>query len=136
MTTTIDENMIYKAINEIRSKHKRRPDKECIWNHLLVKHGLAKSLTINSIDGMIEEGKIYNKKTTGEDSYFISEGTKLEDKTEECCISNSQSIQAGGIEQMEKTLRTSSLLACLIVAKPSLIVRTHILLQATRAQST
>ena len=66
MTTAIDEDIIYKAINKIRSNHKRRPD---ISNNLLVKHDLSKSFTVKSIDGMVEEGKIYSQKTTtGEDS--------------------------------------------------------------------
>ena len=89
MTTGIDENKIFKAIYNIRSKQNRRRYKEFISNHLHVKHGLAKPLIINASDVMIEEGKIYNQKTaTGEDSFFISEGTKPEDRMDEFCKSN------------------------------------------------
>ena len=36
---------------------------EFISNHLLAKHGLAKLLMINTIDGMFEESKIYDQKS-------------------------------------------------------------------------
>ena len=74
--------------------------KEFISNHLYITHSLAKPLTINAIDVGTEERKIHNQKTaTGKDSFFISEETKLEDRTKEIWKSKSQSTISGGIDE-------------------------------------
>eukprot|EP00794_Sanderia_malayensis_P010527 gene10527-11632_t len=76
MATNIDDGIIYKAINEVRLKQRQRPDKESISNYILVRNGLGMVETLNTIDNMLEAGKIYNKKTAnGEDSFFASDST-------------------------------------------------------------
>ena len=93
MVATIDEGTIHKAINEIRLKQRQRPDKESISNHILTKRGLAMDATLNTIDKMLEAGKIYIKKTpNGEDSFFLSEGAIAKDDIEGGCRSRLQSV--------------------------------------------
>lgn len=74
MECTIAEQTIFDAINEIREKKKRRPDKERIATRLLEAPGLAMASTLEVIDSMINENKIINIKTTkGEDSFYEAE---------------------------------------------------------------
>ncbi len=71
----IKKSLVYESINEIRMKLRQRPDKNTISNHIVMKHGQAMAATLPSIDKLLEEHKIYNKKTTkGEDSFYVSEG--------------------------------------------------------------
>ena len=98
MVATIDESLIYKAINEIRLKQRQRPDKESVSHHILTKRGLTMAATLNTIDKMLEAGRIYNKKTPkGEDSFFISEGATAKDDIESEYRNQLQSTQVGGV---------------------------------------
>ncbi len=83
MATTIDEDIIYKAINEVRLKQRQRPDRQSISNYILVRHGLGMMETLNTVDNMLEAGKIYIKKTAnGKDSFFVSEGATAKKTTD------------------------------------------------------
>ncbi len=57
MATTIDEDIIYKAINEVILKQRQRPDKQSISNYILVRRGLGMMKTLNTVDNMLEAGK-------------------------------------------------------------------------------
>ena len=70
----IPDKTIFDAINEIREKKRRRPDKERISTYLLQTQGLAMASTLEVLDKMINEKKIINVKTTkGEDSFYEAE---------------------------------------------------------------
>ena len=75
-------------------KQRKRPDNESISRHILTKRGLAMAATLNTIDNMLESGKIYNKKTAnGEDSSFVSEGAIAKDDAGRECGNQLHSTQ-------------------------------------------
>ena len=104
---------------------------QTISNHLHMKHGLPKPLSINAIDVMIEEGKIYNQKQQLVRMHF-SYQRELNQKTGQM-----NSVKALYLEEMMKiytTTSTSALMECLMVVQPGLVVRSYILLEATKIQ--
>ena len=62
------------AINDIRNKNKKRPDKDAVIFYLGKKHDIDKNRVLSMIDEMLEEGEIFCKEyTDGRHSLFISE---------------------------------------------------------------
>ncbi len=70
MEEYIIENIITGAIKEIREK-KHRPDKESISHLFVSKYGLTMEAALNTVDKMLKEGAITNKKTSSDEDIFI-----------------------------------------------------------------
>lgn len=72
MDEYIEECTIRDAIADIREK-RHRPDKESIARFIISKHGLTMEAILNTVDRMLENGSITNKKTSNdEDSFYVA----------------------------------------------------------------
>ena len=79
MAEYIEEKIIREAITEIREKRHHRPDKESIARLVITRHGLAMDAILNTVDKMLDNGNIMNRKTSNdEDSFYITSSDKKE----------------------------------------------------------
>ena len=79
MAEYIEEKIIREAITEIREKRHPRPDKESIARRVITRHGLALDAILNTVDKMLDNGNIMNRKTSNEeDSFYITNSDRKE----------------------------------------------------------
>ena len=68
---TVDDS-VFDAIEAVRGRHHKRPDKNSMCKYLNVSTETEKLYIENRIDILLESNKIRNKKLQGsDDSYFI-----------------------------------------------------------------
>ena len=84
--TSSEKELVFNAINEIRKKLKKRPDKDRLVNHLSSKFDIPADDALKMIDGLNSEGSIrLETYADGSTSYFISSTTStssLEDSAQ------------------------------------------------------
>ena len=73
---TVDD-LIFDAIEAVRGRYHKRPDKNSICKYLNVSTEAEKLYIENRIDVLLESNKIRNKKLQGSDSYFINYNKNL-----------------------------------------------------------
>ena len=73
---TVDD-LIFDAIEAVRGRYHKRPDKNSISKYLNVSTEAEKLYIENRIDVLLESNKIRNKKLQGSDSYFINYNKNL-----------------------------------------------------------
>ena len=74
-------NLVTDAINSIRKKHHKRPDKDEISKFMHKKHDIAPEYTVNLIENMEERGIIYAVVKGNKHSYFCTD-SQFEDQHE------------------------------------------------------
>ena len=81
-----EKELVLNAINEIRKKSKKRPDKDRLVSHLSSKFDIPADDALKMIDGLNSEGSIrLETYADGSTSYFISSTTpssSLEDSSQ------------------------------------------------------
>ena len=84
--TSSQKEAVFNAINEIRKKSKKRPDKDRLVSHLSSKFDIPADDALKVIDGLNSEGSIrLETYADGSTSYFISSTTptsSLEDSSQ------------------------------------------------------
>ena len=79
MAEYIEEKIIKEAMTEIREKRHHRLDKESIARLVITRHGLAMDAVLNTVDKMLDNGNIMNRKTSNDkDSFYITSSNKKE----------------------------------------------------------
>ena len=73
---TVDD-LIFDAIEAVRGRYHKRPDKNSICKYLNVSTEAEKLYIENRIDVLLESNKIRNKKLQGGDLYFINYNKNL-----------------------------------------------------------
>ena len=73
---TVDD-LIFDAIEAVRGRYHKRPDKNSICKYLNVSTETEKLYIENRIDVLLESNKIRNKKLQGSDSYFSNYNKNL-----------------------------------------------------------
>ena len=77
VTTENVDVLIFNAIEAVRGRFHKRPDKKSICKHLNVSAETEKLHIENWIDVLLESNKIRNKEFQGNDSYFINYNKNL-----------------------------------------------------------
>ena len=84
--TSSEKQVVFNAINDIRKKSKKRPDKERLVSHLSSNFDIPADDALKMIDGLNSEGSIrLETYADGSTSYFISSSTptsSLEDSSQ------------------------------------------------------
>ena len=79
MAEYIEEKIIREAITKIREKRHHRPDKESVAPLVITRHGLAMDAVLNTVDKMLDNENIMNRKTSNnDDSFYITSSNKKE----------------------------------------------------------
>ena len=73
---TVDD-LIFDAIEAVRGRYHKRPDKNSISKYLNVSTEAEKLYIENRIDVLLEPNKLRNKNFQGSDSYFINYNKSL-----------------------------------------------------------
>ena len=93
-----EEEIILNAINDIRKKAKKRPDKDRIISHVTKKNLLNEDDTATVLDGLANDGSIYLETyEDGTTAYFIS---KSHHDTQPCSLT--RSVQTESVQHVEE----------------------------------
>ena len=93
-----EKEIILNAINDIRKKAKKRPDKDRIISHVTKKNLLNEDDTTTVLDGLANDGSIYLETyEDGTTAYFIS---KSHHDTQPCSLT--RSVQTESVQHVEE----------------------------------
>ena len=123
---TVDD-LIFDAIEAVRGRYHKRPNKNSICKYLNVSTETEKLYIENRLDVLLESNKIRNKKFQGSDSYFIYYNKNLHyhdfTETSEKEYSSNKNDRQSGLENSINELNSELALLQSLVSEQSIFIK-------------